>query len=62
MHRVLADRPRLAGFVYGFLGMLTACVIVVSLLFGYHLWTDHRALHVMLDFLNQHAEQIRKVP
>lgn len=66
MRRVLADqlaaRPRLTGFLWGFAGMLTAVAGVVAILVVYHLWSDHRALHVVVDFLNQHAGKINKLP
>lgn len=35
-------------------------VLVVLLLI--HLWSDHVALHTMLDYLNSHADKINKLP
>ena len=46
-------------FWKGFLGALIA--VLVALL-GIHLYSDHVALHTLVTFLNQHAEQISKLP
>lgn len=57
MRRLLASP-----YVKGFLGALTLVSMLSSILFAYHLYTDHTALHVLIDYLNQHAAQINKLP
>lgn len=46
---------RLQSFAYGFVGVLLALLL-------YHAYTDHVALHTMLNFLNQHGEKIQRLP
>lgn len=57
MRRVLASP-----FVRGFLGALAGSCVLGVLLVVYHLWTDHVALHAMLDYLNAHAAAINHLP
>jgi len=53
------SHPRASSLLIGFIGALAA---IVGFLTSVHLWSDHVALHVMLDFLNQHGEKIRMLP
>jgi hypothetical protein len=45
-----------SSFTKGFAGAIVALILG---LFVIHLWSDHVALHVIADFLNQHGAQIR---
>lgn len=57
VHRLLASP-----FVRGFLG---ACAAVICLLAGLvivHLWSDHQALHTLVNYLNANAIKINKLP
>lgn len=51
-----------SSFARGFLGALAAVVLVIGVLLAIHLWSDHVALHTMLDYLNTHADKINKLP
>jgi len=42
-------------FLVGLLGVLVGLLLL-------HLWSDHVAGHVIVDFLNQHGEKIRTLP
>lgn len=58
----MLQRIRHSPFLTGFLGAFCAALGIVIGLTIIHLWSDHVALHVMLDFLNQHGETISKLP
>lgn len=49
MRRVLAD------IGIGLIGMLL-------MLFLWHAYTDHLAFHAIVGFINEHADQIKKLP
>ena len=51
----LLSAPFVRGILGGVLGLALA-------LLTWHIWTDHRAFHVMLDYLNTHAATINKLP
>lgn len=60
MHGLLDDpsarwRQRLITFTIGMLGVAAALLL-------YHLWTDHLALHALIDYLNTNAAKINKLP
>lgn len=57
MHRLLAN-----SFVRGFLGATLAIACLFAGLLVIHLWSDHLALHTLIDYLNAHAEKINKLP
>lgn len=61
MYRALSDLLTSA-FARGFLGALIAIVLVAIALLLYHLYTDHVAFHILLDYMNQHADQINQLP
>ncbi len=44
------------------LGLLGGIVGIVLVLETIHLWSDHQALHVVVDYLNQHSAAINKLP
>ncbi len=49
-------------FWVGFLGVLAALAVLALVVLVIHLWSDHRALHVVVDYLNSHADKINKLP
>lgn len=49
-------------FLIGFFGALAAAAIGLLVLLVIHLWSDHVALHVLINYLNQHAAAINKLP
>jgi len=58
MYRVLAAPE----FWKGFLGVVVAVAVAALTLGVWHLWSDHHALHVVIDYLNTHAAAINKLP
>jgi hypothetical protein len=44
----------LLAFLIGLVGLFVGLLVI-------HAWNDHKALHVMLDFLNQHGQAIRSL-
>jgi len=58
----MLNRLRTSPFVKGFLGAIAAIALLLLSLLAIHLWSDHTALHVVVDFLNQHGERISKLP
>ncbi len=46
----------------GLAGSLVGSLVIVMLLVVYHLWSDHQAFHVMLNYLNDHAAKINRLP
>lgn len=46
-------------FARGFAGAIVAAVVV---LLAIHAWSDHAALHIVVDFLNRHADKINTLP
>lgn len=60
MHGLLDDstarwRSRFIAVMFGALGVAGALLL-------YHLWTDHLALHALVDYLNTNAAKINKLP
>lgn len=53
--RSVLVRPFVIGFGAAVLG-------VGVMLLAIHLWSDHVALHVVVDFLNRNADKINKLP
>lgn len=48
-------RSKLTAFALGLAGVVTALLL-------YHLWTDHVALHTVINYLNSNAAKINKLP
>jgi hypothetical protein len=53
--RAFFSRPLVLGLLGGLVGM--GLVLVLA-----HLWTDHRALHQIIDLINQQAQQAQQAP
>jgi len=54
VHRLLTSP-----FAKGFLGAIIAVALIALAI---HLWSDHQALHVLVNYLNTHADKINKLP
>lgn len=51
-----------SAFWRGFVGSATLVLIVLAGLALWHLYTDHLAFHTVLNYLQQHAAAINKLP
>ena len=49
-------------FWVGFLGATIVCIVVGVGLGVIHLWTDHRALHDLAQYLNLVSPKINRLP
>lgn len=54
----MIGRPPRAFWV-GFLGAVAGALLM---LMSIHAWSDHQALHVLVNYLNEHAEKINRLP
>lgn len=52
-------RARIQPLLVGLLGAILGTVLV---LVGWHLWTDHAALHDLATYVNAMAPKINKIP
>lgn len=46
-------------FVFGIAGAVLGGVLLMVIM---HLWADHTALHVIVNYLNQQSAKINKLP
>lgn len=51
-------QPAARSFLIGFGGAVVAGVLIAV---GWHLWSDHAALHVIVEYLNVHAAKINEL-
>lgn len=58
-HTALFQAYDVKAVVGGMLGMFVALALGVG---AYHAWTDHRALHAIIDMINRNAQQQAKPP